>query len=154
MIINHLRLESFGYKVVANRGIPQRYKAMSPDGVTITKDLLSKDAAWLECQAHFECNGKSILPPTIGGRLRLLRGDQSQFDVSEATGIAPSLISMFEHGKREPSITQLYILATYYGINLSKFFDSFRMEDAQDASDGAADGRESGSDVSGEGGER
>lgn len=50
--------------------------------------------------------------------LRKLKNDIPLGEVEEATGISKSLISRYETGKSEPGLTNLLILARYYGVSL------------------------------------
>lgn len=46
------------------------------------------------------------------------RKGATQFDVSMATGIMPTVISAYERGTRVPRLGKLAALADYYGVSL------------------------------------
>lgn len=58
----------------------------------------------------------------IGERLRALRGSKSLREVSEATGIKLTTLSMYEKGNRRPSDKAKTILADYYKEEVSTLF--------------------------------
>lgn len=63
----------------------------------------------------------------IGNRLKVVRtlSGQKQSDVANNLNISPSLLSMFEKGKREPSVTFLYSFSTHFKLPLDQFFFGF-----------------------------
>lgn len=50
-------------------------------------------------------------------RLKALRGDKSQDEVSKGIGISRGALSYYESGDRKPDINTLYALAKYYGVS-------------------------------------
>jgi len=60
---------------------------------------------------------------TIGGLLRNLRMSKkiTQQSVANAVNIKRSTISNYEIGRRTPSLNDLRILATFYGVGLDYF---------------------------------
>lgn len=53
---------------------------------------------------------------TLFLRLRELRGDRSQKDVARALGMTQPTYSRYEKGDREPDLSTLRILASYFGV--------------------------------------
>ena len=60
----------------------------------------------------------------IGRRLKVIRSNSGlkQKDLANKLEIPPSLLSMYEQGKREPSIIFLAKFAKHFNINLSQLF--------------------------------
>lgn len=58
----------------------------------------------------------------IGTRLRLLRGDQTQQQVSDALGISVMVLSQYERGVRRPSDETKIKIARYYRTKVSDIF--------------------------------
>ena len=58
----------------------------------------------------------------IGRRLKTLRGNKTIQEVSDATGIDPSTIGMYEIGQRIPRDNNKITLAEYYGTTVQKLF--------------------------------
>ncbi len=58
----------------------------------------------------------------IGRRLKALRGNKTIQEVSDATGIDPSTIGMYEIGQRIPRDNNKITLAEYYGTTVQKLF--------------------------------
>lgn len=60
----------------------------------------------------------------IGERMKTIRfySNIKQKDLADKLNIQPSMLSMFEQGKREPSITTLYTFCNFFDITLSQFF--------------------------------
>lgn len=50
-------------------------------------------------------------------RLKQLRGDRTQKEVSDAIGITMVSLSRYETGKRIPDIQMLYKLCVYYNVS-------------------------------------
>lgn len=63
-----------------------------------------------------------MVPKEIGNRLRRLRGEKTIREVSEATGIEPSTIGMYELGLRTPRDSNKEILADYFGLTVQELF--------------------------------
>lgn len=59
---------------------------------------------------------------TVAERLIECRGDITQAQVAEDTGIAPSTISMYENGERIPRDSNKVILAKYYNKTVQELF--------------------------------
>jgi len=55
---------------------------------------------------------------SFSSRLKKLREERnvSQKQVAESTGVSDVMISMYEQGKKKPSISKLEDLATYFGV--------------------------------------
>lgn len=55
---------------------------------------------------------------SFSDRLKKLRGERnvSQKEVAEFIGISDVMVSMYEQGKKQPSVDKLEKLATYYGV--------------------------------------
>ena len=45
----------------------------------------------------------------------------TQKELSEALGVSPSLISMYEVGEREPSLYMLVRMSNYFGVSIDEF---------------------------------
>ena len=58
----------------------------------------------------------------IGRELKKLRGSRTIQDVSNATGIDPSTIGMYEIGQRIPRDNNKITLANYYGVTVQELF--------------------------------
>lgn len=58
----------------------------------------------------------------IGRELRRLRGHRTIQEVSDATGIKPSTLCMYEIGDRIPRDQNKIILAEYYGTTVQALF--------------------------------
>ena len=58
----------------------------------------------------------------IGKRLRVLRGEKTQKEVSKAVNISISALGMYESGKRVPRDEIKVALAQYYGSTVEKLF--------------------------------
>ena len=67
---------------------------------------------------------------SIGIKLRKLRGltGYTIRYVAKQTGLAPIRISQWERGIRTPSITNLVILATFYGVMVDELLRDLRLE--------------------------
>ncbi|WP_071530394.1 MULTISPECIES: helix-turn-helix domain-containing protein [Selenomonas] len=62
--------------------------------------------------------------PRIAERLRDLRGRRTIKEVSNACGISPSTLSMYENGERVPRDEVKIRLAKFYSVSVeSIFFD-------------------------------
>jgi transcriptional regulator with XRE-family HTH domain len=68
-----------------------------------------------------------------GNRLRDIRqkSGTKQKDLAKTLEIAPSLLSMYEQGKREPSITFVYKFTRFFNMTLSQFFTFDEIQVAQ-----------------------
>lgn len=55
----------------------------------------------------------------LGARLRKLRieNDKNQHQIGEIVGVHESTISLWENDKREPDISQIAMLANYFGVS-------------------------------------
>jgi len=58
----------------------------------------------------------------IGKRLRELRGDRSQQEVADATGVSKMAISKYETGLSIPGDDMKIALANYYGKTVEQIF--------------------------------
>jgi len=60
----------------------------------------------------------------VGNRLRVVRtlSGYKQGDVANALNVSPSLLSMFEKGKREPSITFIHDFCIHHNLPFDQFF--------------------------------
>lgn len=58
----------------------------------------------------------------IGRELKRLRGNRTIQDVSDATGISPSTLGMYEIGARVPRDNNKIVLADYYGMTVQALF--------------------------------
>ena len=58
----------------------------------------------------------------IGRELKRLRGNKTIQDVSDATGISPSTLGMYEIGARVPRDNNQIALADYYGTTVQALF--------------------------------
>jgi len=67
---------------------------------------------------------------TVGKRLKLIRqyGDYKQKDLAAKLNIKPSLLSLYEQGKREPSLKFLKNFCDFFDISLSHFFNMDQVE--------------------------
>lgn len=59
---------------------------------------------------------------TIGKRLKELRGHRTIQEISDATGISPSTLGMYEIGERIPRDNNKITLANYYGLTVQDIF--------------------------------
>ena len=59
---------------------------------------------------------------TIGEKIKVLRGDESQAKLAEAVGVSPSAISMFETDQRIPRDETKKALAKYFGVSVEELF--------------------------------
>jgi transcriptional regulator with XRE-family HTH domain len=64
-------------------------------------------------------------PASLGSRLKNARLSigKTQGDVSLDTGFSREMISYWETGSRFPSVSQLGVLADYYGVDLAMLVD-------------------------------
>lgn len=58
----------------------------------------------------------------IGKRLRMLRGDKSRQEVSDAIGVSMSALAMYENGERIPRDTIKVKIANYYKKTVQEIF--------------------------------
>ena len=58
----------------------------------------------------------------IGRELKRLRGSRTIQEVSDATGIAPSTLGMYEIGERIPRDNNKITIANYYGLTVQDIF--------------------------------
>ena len=65
---------------------------------------------------------KTIDPKRIGEKLRELRGNRTINAVSEAIGISPSALTMYEIGARTPRDEIKIRICNYYGVSVEIFF--------------------------------
>ncbi len=58
--------------------------------------------------------------PIFSQRLKELRMERSlgQVALAESIGVSKAVVSMWETGKREPSMTSLIALANFYGVSI------------------------------------
>ena len=63
--------------------------------------------------------------------LRRLRGSQSQYKVAEALGIPRSTFNGWESGQRGISVQTAKILADYFGVERTIFFEEKRLKKGQ-----------------------
>ena len=61
----------------------------------------------------------------IGKRLRELRGERSQQEVADATGVSKMAISKYETGLSIPGDDMKIALANYYGKTVEQIFFTF-----------------------------
>ena len=59
---------------------------------------------------------------TIGKELKKLRGSRTIQEVSEAIGISPSTLGMYEIGERIPRDNIKITIANYYGKSVQDIF--------------------------------
>lgn len=59
---------------------------------------------------------------TTGQKLRELRGDRTQAEVSDATGVTPSAYSMYENDVRVPNDDAKKRIADYYKVTVQYLF--------------------------------
>lgn len=66
----------------------------------------------------------TILRQQIGKRIKMIRvtSGLKQKDLAPELNMAPSLLSMYEQGAREPSISFLFAFLERFGMTLSQFF--------------------------------
>lgn len=64
-------------------------------------------------------------PTSLGPRLKNARLSigKTQSDVSRDTGFSREMISYWETGTRFPSVSQLGVLADYYGVDIAMLVD-------------------------------
>ncbi|HHX28791.1 MAG TPA: helix-turn-helix transcriptional regulator [Firmicutes bacterium] len=64
-------------------------------------------------------------PMSLGPRLKNVRLSigKTQSDVSRDTGFSREMISYWETGTRFPSVSQIGVLADYYGVDLGMLVD-------------------------------
>ena len=65
---------------------------------------------------------KTIDPKRIGEKLRELRGNRTINAISEAIGISPSALTMYEIGARMPRDEIKIRICNYYGVSVEIFF--------------------------------
>lgn len=58
----------------------------------------------------------------IGRKLKRLRGTRTIQEISDATGIDPSTIGMYEIGQRIPRDNNKITLANYFGMTVQELF--------------------------------
>jgi len=60
----------------------------------------------------------------VGKRLKMIRVEANlkQKDLAAELNITPPLLSMYEQGTREPSISFLFSYVNYFKLSLSQFF--------------------------------
>lgn len=58
----------------------------------------------------------------IGKKLRILRGDKSQFEIAKALGISTSALSMYECGNRVPRDEIKVKMSKLYGKSIEEIF--------------------------------
>ena len=58
--------------------------------------------------------------PILSQRLKELRMERylGQVALAESIGVSKAVVSMWEMGKREPSMTSLIALANFYGVSI------------------------------------
>ncbi len=61
-------------------------------------------------------------PAKIGQKLRELRGERTQKEVCDATGIKQTALSNYEMGIRIPRDETKLKLANYYGVSTASLF--------------------------------
>lgn len=59
---------------------------------------------------------------SIGERLRKLRGDRTQLEISLDTGISVQALSNYENGTRIPRDETKVVLANYYNVSIEELF--------------------------------
>ena len=68
----------------------------------------------------------------IGRRLRKLRGKKTLQNVSDATGLGLSALTMYELGQRMPRDEAKLALASYYGITIDDLFFNPNFTNSED----------------------
>ena len=75
---------------------------------------------------------------TIGLRIKNIREKTGlkQKELAKILGILPSALSMYEQGKREPSISTIQKLSNHFNMSLSQFFMFEEIENSKDKNAG------------------
>lgn len=61
---------------------------------------------------------------SVGERLRTLRGERTQEEISKELGITKSSYAMYERGERTPRDEVKVRISKYYGISVQELFYS------------------------------
>ncbi len=61
---------------------------------------------------------------SVGERLRALRGERTQEEISKELGITKSSYAMYERGERTPRDEVKVRISKYYGISVQELFYS------------------------------
>lgn len=61
---------------------------------------------------------------SVGKRLRALRGERTQEEISKELGITKSSYAMYERGERTPRDEVKVRISKYYGISVQELFYS------------------------------
>lgn len=66
----------------------------------------------------------------IGNRMKMIRvyANLKQKDLANSLGIPASILSLYEQGKREPTLTFISKFCEYFKISVSQFFASEHFE--------------------------
>ena len=59
---------------------------------------------------------------SVGERLRALRGERTQEEISKALGITKSSYAMYERGERTPRDEVKVRISKYYGVSVQELF--------------------------------
>ena len=66
----------------------------------------------------------------IGKKLKELRGNRTIQEISDATGISPSTLGMYEIGERIPRDDNKITLANFYGMSVEDVFFAQEITDS------------------------
>ncbi len=61
---------------------------------------------------------------SVGERLRALRGERTQEEISKELGITKSSYAMYERGERTPRDEVKVRISKYYGVSVQELFYS------------------------------
>lgn len=61
----------------------------------------------------------------VARRLRQLRGDRTQRQIAQETGVSPMAISQYESGKRLPRLPIMVRLSRVFGVSVEDLFFKF-----------------------------
>lgn len=59
---------------------------------------------------------------SVGERLRALRGERTQEEISKELGITKSFYAMYERGERTPRDEVKVRISKYYGVSVQELF--------------------------------
>ena len=59
---------------------------------------------------------------SVGERLRALRGERTQEEISKELGITKSSYAMYERGERTPRDEVKVRISNYYGVSVQELF--------------------------------
>lgn len=59
---------------------------------------------------------------SVGERLRALRGERTQEEISKELGITKSSYAMYERGERTPRDEDKVRISKYYGVSVQELF--------------------------------